>query len=181
MRLLKSQPSAETLAYVVMPDHLHWLMQLKADYDLSGVMRFVKSETTRRSKALQDLSAPIWQRGFYDQAIRAEEDIIDYTRYIVANPSTRRDREICQRVFVVGRQVDLIKASRSESTPTQIDAAVGAHSVSDMGHKECYRFKYSLKSILPAESTAWMRLCTPSLRSMADTWALTVVSAIFRL
>jgi putative transposase len=28
----------------------------------------------------------VWQRGFYDRAIRKEEDLLAVARYIVANP-----------------------------------------------------------------------------------------------
>ena len=40
--LMKEMRHAETLAYVIMPDHLHWLMQLKEDVMLDKVMRGVK-------------------------------------------------------------------------------------------------------------------------------------------
>jgi len=84
--LMRTERSAETLAYVVMPDHLHWLMQLRSGYDLARVMRFAKSETTRQIRVLHGDSDLIWQRGFYDQAVRDDEDIVNFARYIVANP-----------------------------------------------------------------------------------------------
>ncbi len=70
----------ETLAYVLMPDHLHWLMCLQHGYQLSSVVRSVKAISSRR------LGQPVWQKGFYDRAIRDEEDLCDLARYIVANP-----------------------------------------------------------------------------------------------
>ena len=60
---------ADTLAFVVMPDHLHWLMQLRPGATLSGVVRAVKSVSAH------GLGQRIWQRGFHDHALRAEEDI----------------------------------------------------------------------------------------------------------
>ncbi|MFO7647698.1 REP-associated tyrosine transposase [Halomonas campaniensis] len=67
-----------TLSYVVMPDHIHWLVQLKGD--LSVMVRFYKAKVTR------EIGESIWQRGFHDHAIRAEEDLRQAARYIVANP-----------------------------------------------------------------------------------------------
>jgi len=32
------------------------------------------------------LGRPVWQRGFHDHALRAEEDIVGVARYLVANP-----------------------------------------------------------------------------------------------
>jgi len=71
---------ADTLAYVVMPDHLHWLMQLQEGAQLARCVRNVKSVTTHR------LGQPVWQRGFHDHAVRREEDLQALARYVVANP-----------------------------------------------------------------------------------------------
>jgi putative transposase len=71
---------AQTLAFVVMPDHLHWLMQLGDRVDLSRCMRTVKSMSARR------IGRPIWQRGFHDHALRSDDDIPAMARYIVRNP-----------------------------------------------------------------------------------------------
>jgi putative transposase len=71
---------ATTLAYVVMPDHLHWLMQLQEGAQLARCVRDVKSVTTHR------LGLPVWQKGFHDHAVRREEDLEALARYVVANP-----------------------------------------------------------------------------------------------
>jgi len=71
---------AETLAFVVMPDHLHWLLQLGANATLSRVVGAVKTTTAHR------LGKRIWQDGFHDHALRGEEDLAEFARYIVANP-----------------------------------------------------------------------------------------------
>ena len=70
----------QTLAYVVMPDHLHWLMQLGASVPLSACVHGVKSMTSRQ------LGRSIWQAGFHDRAMRREDDLKAIARYIVANP-----------------------------------------------------------------------------------------------
>ncbi|GAA3983940.1 transposase [Comamonas faecalis] len=71
---------ADTLAYVVMPDHVHWLMQLRGEAALSAVVRSVKSVSAHR------LGAAVWQPGFHDHALRADEDVVAAARYVVANP-----------------------------------------------------------------------------------------------
>ncbi|WP_253273096.1 transposase [Halomonas sp. PR-M31] len=68
----------DTLAYVVMPDHVHWLLQLKGE--LSEVVRLYKA------KVSLEIGNSIWQKGFHDHAIRQEEDIRKAARYLVANP-----------------------------------------------------------------------------------------------
>jgi len=71
---------AFTLAYVIMPDHLHWLMQLGDGMSLARVVRAVKAISARR------IGGSIWQKGFHDRALRREEDLADVARYIIANP-----------------------------------------------------------------------------------------------
>ena len=39
-----------------------------------------------QSKATVQIGAPLWQTGYYDHAIRKDEDIQAIARYIVANP-----------------------------------------------------------------------------------------------
>lgn len=71
--------SCTTLAFVVMPDHFHWLMQLENDR-LSCVVGRVKSLAARK------IGKPIWQPGFYDHGLRREEDLRQTARYIIMNP-----------------------------------------------------------------------------------------------
>lgn len=70
----------KTLAYVVMPDHVHWLLQLTEGVSLSNVIKSMKSESAKA------IGQPIWQLGYYDHAVRKDEDIQTIARYIVANP-----------------------------------------------------------------------------------------------
>ncbi|MCP5230851.1 MAG: transposase [Zoogloeaceae bacterium] len=86
LRHLNEQGQAETLAYVVMPDHLHWLMTLNPDSTLDGVMHSLKSYTAHRLKAHLKIDTPIWQSGYHDHAIRADEDLRRTARYLIANP-----------------------------------------------------------------------------------------------
>ncbi len=75
-----------TLAFVVMSDHLHWLVQLSGLRSLSGVVNTVKSFSTRRINKSLSRSGPLWQKGFHDHGIRVDEDLTATARYIVANP-----------------------------------------------------------------------------------------------
>jgi putative transposase len=77
---LMAQQHASTLAFVVMPDHLHWLLQINQKQTLSTIVKSVKAKTS------QVIGCPIWQPGYYDHAIRKDEDIINIARYIIANP-----------------------------------------------------------------------------------------------
>src|SRR5690554_8072289 len=83
----RADHQAKTLCYCLMPDHLHWLMQLNAGFSLASVMQTVKSISAHRIRsAIPELQAPIWQDGYHDRALRREEDLRDLARYVVANP-----------------------------------------------------------------------------------------------
>jgi putative transposase len=78
--------SATTLAYVVMPDHLHWLMQLHPEQNLSTVVRSVKGKSAFKIGRVRGTRGPIWEVGFHDHAVRREEDLQTLARYVVSNP-----------------------------------------------------------------------------------------------
>ena len=80
LRIVQRRQSATTLAFVVMPDHLHWLMTLGDGESLSKVMQTVKGSSAIR------IGWPIWQAGFHDHAVRADEELKVLARYVVANP-----------------------------------------------------------------------------------------------
>ena len=84
--LMKENQRAETLAYVVMPDHLHWLLQLKDGAELGQVMRTVKCISSRKVNKALHRSGRLWQPGYHDHALRKEEDVVATARYVVASP-----------------------------------------------------------------------------------------------
>ncbi len=77
---MDDQGACNTLCFVVMPDHLHWLFDLSGKYSLSQTVGMLKSQISRA------VGQPIWQRGFHDHAVREEENTLAIARYIVANP-----------------------------------------------------------------------------------------------
>lgn len=76
---------AHSLAWVVMPDHFHWLIELQ-EGSLSELMQKTKSMSTKAIRQATGQSNFFWQRGFHDRALRREEDLVKMARYVVANP-----------------------------------------------------------------------------------------------
>jgi REP element-mobilizing transposase RayT len=76
---LQAEGRAETLCYVVMPDHLHWLMVLH-EGKLAEAVRLLKGRSAHA------IGQAIWQANYYDHAVRQDEDLRKMARYIVANP-----------------------------------------------------------------------------------------------
>ena len=76
-----------SLAFVVMPDHVHWLAELKSDNGLERLMRSFKAYTSLMINRVRGTAGqPVWQAGYHDHALRREEDIRDVAGYVVANP-----------------------------------------------------------------------------------------------
>ncbi len=74
----------ERYACCLMPDHLH-LQVAPRKGNLVDLISGWKSFTANLLKK-NGLEGPIWQRGFYDHALRKEEDIRAVAEYIVNNP-----------------------------------------------------------------------------------------------
>jgi REP element-mobilizing transposase RayT len=86
MRALHDDGAVASMAWVVMPDHVHWLFQLGEGSDLSVVMKRFKARSARRVNQHISRQGVLWQKSFYDHALRKDEDLRDVARYIVANP-----------------------------------------------------------------------------------------------
>jgi putative transposase len=76
----------QLFAWVVMPDHVHLLFELKGQKTLSELASRIKSKTSLEINRGESVKTSLWQRGFYDHGFRSEDSIIEAARYIVANP-----------------------------------------------------------------------------------------------
>lgn len=70
-----------SITFVVMPDHVHWLIQLGESEKLSAVMRSFKAGSAKpvnRKRGCPRTS--LWQSGYHDHALRSEEDLQQVAR-----------------------------------------------------------------------------------------------------
>ncbi len=86
MRALNEQNILSSLAWVVMPDHLHWLIQLNGNHQLNDIMKKLKGSSACKINKTLKQKGKLWQQGFYEHAIRHDESLKRTARYIVANP-----------------------------------------------------------------------------------------------
>lgn len=77
---------ARMLAWVLMPDHVHWLIQIGTDADLAAVVDRLKSASARKANRILVRTGQLWQRAYHDHALRTDEDMITVAHYIVLNP-----------------------------------------------------------------------------------------------
>ena len=74
-----------SIAWVVMPDHLHWLFELRED-PLERIMQCVKSRSAIALNKATGGAGRVWQTGYHDIALRREDDLKHLARYVLANP-----------------------------------------------------------------------------------------------
>ena len=72
--------------WCIMPDHWHAVVgspgEKRTVSDLVGAVKSMATRTSRRMK----FKPPLWQRGFYDRVLRADEKPEQIAAYTVANP-----------------------------------------------------------------------------------------------
>jgi len=85
MRIQHEKGLVNSLAFVIMPEHFHWLVELRQG-KLSDLMKKVKGETARRLNIHFEKSGRFWQPGYHDHALRTDEDLRQTARYLVNNP-----------------------------------------------------------------------------------------------
>ncbi len=75
------------LAWVVMPNHVHVLIETLPQWPLGKVVQSWKRHTSRRIRDLVPAApGPFWQRDFWDRYIRNDEHLAAALRYIEQNP-----------------------------------------------------------------------------------------------
>ena len=77
---------SDNLAFVVMPDHFHWLVKLNGGSSLSQAVRLVKGRSARSINRGRAQAKRVWEPGFHDHALRKEEDIETLANYLIQNP-----------------------------------------------------------------------------------------------
>lgn len=77
---------ARMLAWVLMPDHAHWLIYLGELDALSVVVSRLKSASARLANGVLNRRDALWEPAYHDHVLRAEEDLQNVARYIIVNP-----------------------------------------------------------------------------------------------
>ena len=81
-------PGAQVHVYVIMPDHVHFILSLGCGDDLSAPCRTTLARVMSGWKAgvSREAKFPVWQRSYYDHVIRNRQDFQEIWKYIENNP-----------------------------------------------------------------------------------------------
>jgi Rad3-related DNA helicase/REP element-mobilizing transposase RayT len=73
------------LAWCVMPNHVHVVLQTKPGEELPKIMHSWKSYTSNQANKILARRGPFWQAEYYDHLIRNEADLIHCVEYAYGN------------------------------------------------------------------------------------------------
>ena len=73
-------------AYVIMPNHVHIVLETKEDVEIQQVMHNLKRYTASKINQLLQREGSVWQREYYDRIIRNEAHYENAIKYIINNP-----------------------------------------------------------------------------------------------
>jgi REP element-mobilizing transposase RayT len=96
MSILEHFPNVELDEYIIMPNHIHWIIRInvgvenfqplqKWKYWLSSIIKWFKIGVTKICKQ-NNINFLWWQRSFYDRIVRNEEEFYKIKEYIRNNP-----------------------------------------------------------------------------------------------
>ena len=83
---LEAKHRLRWICIMIMPDHVHTIIELGAGQILAKVMHSLKLFTARKINERLSRDGTFWQHGYSDWAIRTEETLNNTIRYCYANP-----------------------------------------------------------------------------------------------
>src|SRR5262245_24795976 len=85
LRRTCAEHSFALLAYVFMPDHLHFLIEGQTENaDFRALMKVLRKRLTTEYHEFD--SGELWQDGYHEHVLRNEEATVAVARYILGNP-----------------------------------------------------------------------------------------------
>ena len=87
-KIPKHYPTVSVDSYVIMPDHVHLLLQIHSEVGGRPLVAPTIERVIKQTKGAitKQIGFSIWQKSFYDHIIRNENDYRDIWEYIVNNP-----------------------------------------------------------------------------------------------
>ncbi len=74
------------LAWVLMPNHIHVLVEFEPEFPLHRILHGWKSYTAKEANKILEKSGPFWAKEYFDRFIRDSRHFENAMRYIHENP-----------------------------------------------------------------------------------------------
>ena len=72
--------------FVIMPEHLHCIIQPAPGTTISEIMKHIKGDFARKFNIMRKSSGSLWQKSFFDEVIRGRRHLINMIEYMHNNP-----------------------------------------------------------------------------------------------
>ncbi len=86
MRSLVAEDRFKLHDFVIMPDHVHLLIEVYGDMTIERAMQLIKGRFSHRLSHEFDYKGEIWQRGFTEEQVMNRESFEIHREYIAQNP-----------------------------------------------------------------------------------------------
>jgi len=108
-------------SFVVMPNHVHVLVQLESESALESVMHSWKSFTAHEINKAQNSEGRVWQAEYFDRIVRDDAHLANLREYIAKNPVMAG---LSASEFVLHRS-----QPSTGGTPALLDQATPGHGI----------------------------------------------------
>ena len=72
--------------YVIMPNHIHWLVAPLHGHELETCLKSIKGFVAKEINRWRNQNGRVWQHSSYDHIVRNMEELSHCRRYIASNP-----------------------------------------------------------------------------------------------
>ncbi len=86
LRSLVAEHKFELHDFVVMPDHVHWLLTVYDEMTIEKAMQLIKGRFSHRLSHEFGYLGEVWQRGFTEEQVMNPESLDAHREYIAQNP-----------------------------------------------------------------------------------------------
>ncbi len=86
LRSLVAEHCFKLLDFVIMPDHVHLLIEVGGDMTVEKAMQLIKGRFSHRLSHEFDYKGEVWQRGFAEEQVFGKESDEKHRDYIAMNP-----------------------------------------------------------------------------------------------
>ena len=86
LRSLVAEHRIKLHDFVVMPDHVHLLIEVDNDMTIEKAMQLIKGRFSHRLSHEFDYKGEVWQRGFTEVQVMNKQNFETHRAYITENP-----------------------------------------------------------------------------------------------
>ena len=94
------------IAFVIMPNHVHLLIQMIGENCVEPVIHSIKSYSSSAINKMKCRKGSVWMREYFDRIIRSEDHLKSTLHYILSNPRFLKDGdfEVYVNEWVINRE-----------------------------------------------------------------------------